>query len=252
MRLSSEDRKNPEKIKSELFKEFETGNEDREEAIVVLTNRKRHPDESPQTFAHKVTELVHLAYPSFDETTTKTVAKDYFVRGLHPKMQIALKTLPSFAEADIYNLAKETTRLQVVGIETFFSRTVDKAQECMSVANAESMVDTIAEKVIEKLRNTSFDIPADKDGGNESANFLGYQRRGRKGRGNKSNRGDFRKQTHQQGRNNPRNPGLPQSGRTCRSCESPDHFYQQCPLRCCQACGNKGHDAWNSTCPKYK
>jgi len=61
----------------------------------------------------------------------------------------------------------------------------------MSVAHAESMVDTIAEKVIEKLRNISFDIPADKDGGNESANFLGYQRRGRKGLGNKSNRGDF-------------------------------------------------------------
>jgi len=36
--------------------------------------------------------------------------------------------LPSFAEVDIYNLANETTRLQVAGIETFFSRTVDKAQ----------------------------------------------------------------------------------------------------------------------------
>ena len=33
MRLSSEDRKNAEKLKSELFKEFETGNADREEAI---------------------------------------------------------------------------------------------------------------------------------------------------------------------------------------------------------------------------
>ena len=94
MRLSSEDRKNAEKIKSELFKEFEKGIDDREEAIVVLGNRKRHPDESPQTFAHKVTELFHLAYPSFGETTTKTIAKDYFVRGLHPKMQIALKSLP--------------------------------------------------------------------------------------------------------------------------------------------------------------
>ena len=252
MRLSSEDRKNPEKLKSELFKEFETGNADREEAIVVLGNRKRHPDESPQTFAYKVTELVHLAYPSFDENTAKVMAKDYFVRGLHPKMQIALKSLASFAGADIYDLAKETTRLQVAGIETFSSRAADKAQECMAVANTESMVDTIADKVIEKLRNISFDIPADKDGGNESANFLGYQRRGRRGKGNTSNRGDFRKPTLQQRRNSPRNPDRPPSGRTCRSCDSPDHFYQQCPLRFCQACGNKGHDAWNSTCPKYK
>ena len=92
---------------SELVKDFQTGNEDREESIVVLGNRKRHPDESPQAFVHKVIELVHLAYPSFDETTTKTVAKDYFLRRLHPKMKIALKTLPSFAEADIYNLVKD-------------------------------------------------------------------------------------------------------------------------------------------------
>ena len=109
MRLSSEDRKNPEKLKSKLLKEFETGNADREEAIVVLGNRKRHPDESPQTFAYKVTELVHLAYPLFEENTAKAIAKDYFVRGLHPKMQIALQSLASFAGADIYDLAKETT-----------------------------------------------------------------------------------------------------------------------------------------------
>ena len=89
MRLISEDRKNPEKIKSELFKEFETGNEDREEVIVLLGNRKRHLDESPQTFAQKVTELVHLAYPLFDKNTMKTIAKDYSVGGLHPEGQIA-------------------------------------------------------------------------------------------------------------------------------------------------------------------
>ena len=46
----------------------------------------------------------------------------------------------------------------------------------MTVANAESVLDTIAEKGIEKLCDISFDIPADKDGGNESANFLGYFR----------------------------------------------------------------------------
>jgi len=93
MWLSSEDRKNPEKIKSELFKEFETRNEDREEAIVVLTNRKRHPDESPQTFAHKVTELVHLAYPSFDETTTKNRCQGLLHQGITPKNANRIKNL---------------------------------------------------------------------------------------------------------------------------------------------------------------
>ena len=53
----------------------------------------------------------------------------------------------------------------------------------MSVANAESMVDTIAEKVIEKLRNISLDIPADKDGGNESAIFFGISEARAQGQG---------------------------------------------------------------------
>ena len=39
MRLSSDDRKNPDKIKSELFKESEKGKQDREEAIFQLGNR---------------------------------------------------------------------------------------------------------------------------------------------------------------------------------------------------------------------
>ena len=137
-------------------------------------------------------------------------------------MQIALTTLPSFAEADINTLAMETTRLQVAGIETFSSNTVDKAKECMAVASTESMVDTTVDKVIEKLRNIFFHTSTDKNGGNDSANFVGYQMRGGKGRG----RGNF----HHQRKGNPRNPGSFQSERKCRACESADHFYQQCPF----------------------
>ena len=79
-------------------------------------------------------------------------------------MQIALTTLPSFAEADINTLAMETTRLQVAGIETFSSNTVDKAKECMAVASTESMVDTTVDKVMEKLRNIFFHTSTDKTG----------------------------------------------------------------------------------------
>ena len=53
----------------------------------------------------------------------------------------------------------------------------------MTVANAESMVDTFAEKVMEKLRSVSFDIPADKDEGNESANFFGISEARAQGQG---------------------------------------------------------------------
>ncbi len=119
MRLPIEDRKKAEKIKSELLEEFQMGKQDREEAIFELTNRKRQRDESAQTFAHKIMELDRLAYPTFDENSSKTIAKVYFVKGLHPKMQTALKSLPLFTETQINDLAIETTRLQLAGIHTF-------------------------------------------------------------------------------------------------------------------------------------
>ena len=58
MRLGNEDKKNPDKIKEELLKEFERGKQDRELAIHELINRMRNTDESVQTFAYKIQELV--------------------------------------------------------------------------------------------------------------------------------------------------------------------------------------------------
>jgi len=52
MRLPTADKKDASKIKSELLKEFESGNVDREAAIVDLNNRRRKSDESPQKFAY--------------------------------------------------------------------------------------------------------------------------------------------------------------------------------------------------------
>ena len=59
--LSEEDKKDPDKLKDELMKEFELGNKDREIAVHQLSSRVRHHDESRQTFAFKVQELVKLA-----------------------------------------------------------------------------------------------------------------------------------------------------------------------------------------------
>ena len=183
MRLPTADKKDASKIKSELLKEFESGNVDREAAIVELNNRRRKSDESPQTFAYKLISLVKLAYPTFDDSNQKTIAKDYFLKGLHQKMQIALKSLPNFTEIDVDKLATETMRLQLAGIDSFAA---GKTHECMSVESP-SMVDAIAEKVIEKLRNSTIaDHGADDGGKQESlaANFVsnqwrGYPRRGK-------------------------------------------------------------------------
>ena len=58
IRLATEDKNDFDKIKAELLKEFERGQVDREGAIAELTGRRRKAGESPQTFAHKLLELV--------------------------------------------------------------------------------------------------------------------------------------------------------------------------------------------------
>ena len=231
-----------------MLKEFERGNLDREAAIVELNNRRRKPDESAQTFAYKIIALVKLAYPSFDDSIRKTIAKDYFLKGIHPKMQIALKSMPTFTDADIDTLATETTRLQLAGIDSFAS---NKTHECMSVESP-SVIDEIAEKVIEKLKGSMMGNNGGDDGGKQetaSANFVGNQWRGYQRRGK---RGNAPNTSYQPRAGNQRYNRTTQKGRKCRTCESPEHFFRECPLRFCQACGNKGHDAWDSSCPKYQ
>ena len=83
MRLSDEDKKDVRKIKAEFLKEFERGQQDREEALHELSHRTLQADESVQTFAYKLIELVKLAYPSFEDTVQEVIAKDYFVTGSH-------------------------------------------------------------------------------------------------------------------------------------------------------------------------
>ena len=50
LRMSTEDQKDPEKVKTELLKEFERGQLNREEAIAELDGRKRLPKESADDF----------------------------------------------------------------------------------------------------------------------------------------------------------------------------------------------------------
>ena len=201
IRLSTADRKKVDKIQSELLKEFERGNLDRETAIVELSSRRRKSDESPQTFAYKIIELVKLAYPSFDDSTRKTIAKDYYLKGLHPKMQIVLKSLPSFNDADVDKLTSETMRLQLAGIDSFAS---ENNQKCVMSVEGPSMVDEIAEKVIEKMKGISIGSHGGEDGGKQetaSANFVGNQWRGYQRRG----RGNFPTKSYRPSAGNPRN-----------------------------------------------
>ena len=69
-------------------------------------------------------------------------------------MQVALKSLSNFDSFDIEALANETTRLTSARIESFMSK---KGDDCKSIAepNYDSLVDTVADKVIEKLKDIS-------------------------------------------------------------------------------------------------
>ena len=183
-------------------------------------------------------ELVKLAYRAFNGDTRKTIAKDYFVRGVHPKMQIPLQALPDFDKADINKLAVEATRLQLAGIGSF---SADNTQQCMNV-DSPSFVDTIADKVIEKMKSCTISVPGSEDGGNnETANaiYSGYRPFQNK-RNAKTNRGQFSRR--------PSNRGYrirAQQARKCRPCQSSEHLFWDCPTRFCQACGSRGHDAWD-------
>ena len=74
MRLSATDKKDVDKVQTELMKEFELGNQDREMAMHELATRCRKQDESPQTFVYKIMELIELAYLCFDHANQETIA----------------------------------------------------------------------------------------------------------------------------------------------------------------------------------
>lgn len=257
LRLSDGDRKKVSKIKEELLKEFERGQLNREEALFTLSNRTRNKGESAHTFAYKLTELVKLAYPDFDNSTRNTLAKDYFVRGLHPEMQIAVKSMEKFAASDINTLAEETTRLQLAGIKSRF-------QECNSanainVNNATASMptdifDSIADKVADKLANTNLNAQTVAGGYEpyqQQVNFAAnqpvyYQRNfGR-------NYSNTRRSSQNRGASRSRYQNAPPQQRKCRSCQSTEHLIRNCPSRYCQACGKKGHDSWDPVCPNSK
>ena len=233
LRMSAEDQKDPDKVKAELLKEFERGQLNREEAITELDQRKRLAGESAETYGFKIIELVKLAYPTFADDVRKSLAKDCFVRGLSSEMQLAVKSVQDFATMDIKGVIKETVRLELAGVG-------EKKPTASTAVNAcDDMVDAIAEKVLQRLGNTQISAVREEEAG---VNNVGYQdsqggrgyRRGGRGRG----RGRGRVRGSQQ--------------KKCRSCQSTDHLIKDCPTRFCQACGGRGHDQYNASCPNFQ
>lgn len=246
--MSSEDRKDAAKIKTELLKEFERGKRNREEALDQLGKRSRQEGESAQNYAYKLKELVKLAYPSFENKIQETIAKDYFVKGVHNDMQVALKSLKEFEESGIIKIAEETTRLELAGIQAI-QCVRSRVNAINQICDESTIINSIADKVIEKLQSTGLSAAT---GGidEEEVNYAGITRsRGGQGRGYgaRFNRKSMQERSASRGR-----PAINQGNLKCRSCQNTGHLYRFCPRRFCQACGGKGHDAWDKSCPNYQ
>ena len=174
LRMPSDDRKDASKIQAELLKEFERGKRNREEALNQLGKRSRQEGESAQNYAYKLKELVKLAYPSFENKVQDTIAKDYFVKGVHNDMQVALKSLKGFEESDINKIADETTRLELAGIKAI-QCAGSRVTTVNQISDESTIINSIANKVIEKLQSTGLSAAT---GGidEEEVNYAGMPR----------------------------------------------------------------------------
>ena len=103
-RLSTDDKKDPEKVKENLLKEYSREERNREEALDALL-KLRLVGQSSQGFAYRILKLVGLSYSTLDAATKNTIAKDYFVKGLSTELQVALKSVSTFSTMDLNQLS---------------------------------------------------------------------------------------------------------------------------------------------------
>ena len=189
-----------------------------------------------------------LAYPTFAEAVRNSIAKDYFVRNLYYDMQVAIKSTDQFSAYSIDQTADAVSRLELAGVKS--SKATRTVNLCEEKEFAENVVDKIAEKVFEKIKDLN--VSCDEEPKVNAVDNCYQNRRGGRYRQNfnrqdsnrGSNRGNYRK----------RNSGNSSSSveRKCRSCFSTEHFLRNCPTRFCRACGQRGHDQSNAEeCPNY-
>ena len=208
----------------ELRNQYEVGNRDREEALQLLAAAQRKEEETAKDFTFRINALVKLAYPTFDDASKAIHEKDAFIRGLHPDMQMKLKTLTYFATLTMPAILDHTVRLEVAGVKSVSK----KLKEEMNSIDEQSAPATGAccssgeQKLLDRLTSLEQSIAkmnvVDTRGGASSSPQKGKQGKNKK---------------------------------PCLNCSDSSHLVKQCPKRFCAACGGTGHDWWSKTCPKY-
>ena len=141
-------------------------------------------------------------------------------------MQMKLKTLENFADLDMKGILDNTVRLEVAVVKS----TNEKIKEDMNVVGEEQKNEAVG---IERS------LMARLDGLEEAIAKLSF-----KPNTPVSKRRDSR----------PKQGGIKSLGskgtRQCWNCGDKTHILRQCPKRFCQACGGRGHDAWEEKCQK--
>ena len=217
-RLSVDEKKDPEAIKTNLLKEICREQRNREEALSALMKGCRLSGESPQIYAYRILKLVGLAYVTLGADIQNTIARDYFMKGLSNELQVAIIPVTGFSGMTLNQLSDETTRLEIAGVNA------GNQIKIASVETSESgLVERITAGVIEKLKSTNLmDVAC---GINEEVNAVGNDFRGR---GSSNFRGRYRGRS-----DNRREYQANQSGRRCRVCQSSSHLFRNCPVRHC-------------------
>ena len=146
--------------------------------------------------------------------------KDAFVRGLHPDMQIKIKTLENFATLDMKGILDNTVRLEVAGVKSVHKSFKEEVNSVEGVQQNDIALET--EKTLlarlEGLEEAVANISV-------ASNSNPAKRRKRKDSNRPTRKG-------------------------CWNCGETSHFLRLCPTRFCQACGERGHSPRDKKCSK--
>ena len=229
-------------------------------AISELKKRKRLPSESIENFAYQIKDFVKFAYSTFIDGIKSTIAKDYLVNGLSDEMQIWLKASPNFSTKTLKEVTELAASYEIAGVKSKMKSEILNVTESTSIQDNitgksdDSYEDKIVDRVLEKLKRLN--INEHEATVDEEVNFFGRNSsRGRGGSRNRTSIGrianpNFNDRRRRGGANG--NINKQTRSYKCRTCQSPDHLFRLCPQRFCQACGGRGHDAWDTTCPNYE
>ena len=99
-------------------KQYERENREREEALQLLASVQYRQQDIAKDLAFRIGMLVKLTNPTIENASQQLHVKNAFVRGLHPEIQMKVKTLENFAALDMNLLLDHTVRLEVAGMKS--------------------------------------------------------------------------------------------------------------------------------------